>query len=342
MKVCNEITVFYYPNGEIVIETDGKGIDASRTDPGQSLPGKAKILRAVNLIGFLLCIFLPFCGLGTAGILFYHMKLKTPIAVLRDGTERILRQDLDFAVAAESKDELGELCRAFETMRSELLKTNQELWQQAEERKRLNAAFSHDLRNPVTILKGTVKLIRQGKQDDQAIDRLERYTLRIENYIEAMSSIQRLEQIPVRQEEYACAMLREEIEDTVKALAPSLAYEIYAPEEGAVWVDHGIFLNILENLVGNASRFARERLKIRLELESELLILSVWDDGCGYPEGLVRNGPRPFGKMQEETDHLGMGLYSCNVLCMKHGGELILKNSEHGGAAPSAVLLCKS
>ena len=58
-------------------------------------------------------------------------------------------------------------------MRAELLRSDQELWEQAEERKRLNAAFSHDLRNPVTVLKGTVKLLKEGKQDDQALDRLE-------------------------------------------------------------------------------------------------------------------------------------------------------------------------
>lgn len=63
--------------------------------------------------------------------------------------------------------------------------------------KRLNAAFSHDLRNPITVLKGTIKLLRQGTADEQAIDRLESYTLRIEQYAEAMSSIQRLEQMPV-------------------------------------------------------------------------------------------------------------------------------------------------
>lgn len=61
-----------------------------------------------------------------------------------------------------SDDELGQLCAAFETMRKELLKSNQELWRQAEERKRLNAVSSHDLRNPITVLKGTVKLLRQA------------------------------------------------------------------------------------------------------------------------------------------------------------------------------------
>lgn len=284
----------------------------------------------------LACILFPVTGLGIAGLLFYRIKLKTPIAVLMRGTERILRRDLNFSVAASSEDEMGELCRAFELMRAELLRSNQELWEQAEERKRLNAAFSHDLRNPVTILKGTVKLLKEGKQDEQAFDRLESYTLRIENYIETMSSIQRLEQIPVRPGEYAYSRLREEIEDTVKLLAQALQYTVDVPLEGEVRLDHGIFLSVLENLTGNAARFAESRIKVQVKAEDGFTVLSVWDDGTGYPAELIQNGPKPFGKMKEEASHFGMGLYSCRLLCKKHGGMLKLENPACGGALAKA------
>ena len=116
---------------------------------------------------------------------FIYLKLKQPISCLQNGIMRIQNNDLDFSLPILSNDEMGQLCAAFEEMRSELLKSNRLLWQQAEERKRLNAAFSHDLRNPITVLKGSVKLLRQGIQDEQTIDRLESYTLRIEQYVEA-------------------------------------------------------------------------------------------------------------------------------------------------------------
>ena len=99
--------------------------------------------------------------------LFYYLKLKQPISCLQNGIMRIQNNDLDFSLPILSNDEMGQLCAAFEEMRSELLKSNRLLWQQAEERKRLNAAFSHDLRNPITVLKGSVKLLRQGIQNEQ-------------------------------------------------------------------------------------------------------------------------------------------------------------------------------
>lgn len=57
-------------------------------------------------------------------------------------------------------------------------------------------AFPHDLRQSDHGLKGNYKITAQGTAMNNAIDRLESYTLRIEQYAEAMSSIQRLEQMP--------------------------------------------------------------------------------------------------------------------------------------------------
>ena len=152
---------------------------------------------------------------------FYYLKLKQPISCLQNGIMRIQNNDLDFSLPILSNDEMGQLCAAFEEMRSELLKSNRLLWQQAEERKRLNAAFSHDLRNPITVLKGSVKLLRQGIQDEQTIDRLESYTLRIEQYVEAMSSVQKLEQLSVKPKEIRRIVLQSELQETAWLLALS-------------------------------------------------------------------------------------------------------------------------
>lgn len=86
-----------------------------------------------------------------------------------------MTSDLDFSMEASGGDELGALCGAFEAMRAQLLENNQALWRQSEERRRLNAAFSHDLRNPLAVLQGTVQLLRrQGRPRLDQLDQLER------------------------------------------------------------------------------------------------------------------------------------------------------------------------
>ncbi len=342
--ICGKIAE-RYPHGGVAISYDG-----TMTKLEEPTPEQEKFLSLLGRIQTAAMLIVPVSGLGLAGILFYQLKLKKPIAILKTGIVRIQMHDLDFVIPEVSSDELGQLCAAFETMRGELLRTNQELWRQAEERRRLNAAFAHNLRNPVTVLKGTVKLLRRssglGGEEAQALERLETYTLRIEQYVEAMSSIQRLEQMPVCKKPVDLSLLQSELEETGKLLAPShrvrvlveddFALDISAQDDGTVQLDHGLFLTAAENLIGNAARFAEEELTISLVRKGNVLILVVEDDGPGYPAALLQNGPRPFAKMSGDAVHFGMGLYSGMLLCMKHGGTLTLQNGTERGASATA------
>lgn len=333
-QVCTKIENGY-PRGGVAIEYTGTMVELPKPTPEQM-----RILHLLDTIQILTVLIVPVCGLGLAGILFYHLKLKVPIAVLKSSTERIRMHDLDFTIPVNSADELGEVCAAFETMRGELLRSNKELWRQAEERRRLNAAFAHDLRNPVTVLKGSVKLLQQGAGDEQTLKRLETYTLRIEQYVEAMSSIQRLEQMPVSAKKTEYSLLQDELCETAELLAPTLAISVRREAVGDVELDHGLFLTVAENLIGNAARFARKEMTITLEKKADQLVLSVTDDGPGYPARLIKEGPKPFEKNSEDITHFGMGLYSSMVLCMKHGGMLILGNMPEGGARAEAIFKC--
>ena len=106
---------------------------------------------------------------------------------------------------------------------------------------------------------------------------------------------------------------------------------------GEVLLDHGIFLTVAENLIGNAARFAKSKLSIEVVLEKDYLLLKISDDGPGYPPTLIQNGPRPFETASSNSSHFGMGLYSSQLLCEKHGGKLILKNQSLAGAMAIAV-----
>ena len=363
--VVGETITAKYPKGGIII-TD-KGIVRELANPTKE---QLQVINLTAWIEVLTCVLAPVGCLGMASLLFYRFKLEIPIAVLQNGTERIRAHDLAFTIPEVSGDELGQICGAFETMRVELLRSNQELWRQAEERKRLNAAFSHDLRNPLTVLKGTVKLMKQGTADEHALERMEIYVQRLEQYVEAMSSIQRLEQIPVRKIRVKLPLLCDEVEETARLLAAANLKrgeqeqnfgEVFRVPDilvdtgdnsvdgsrQSVELDHGLFLTVAENLIGNAVRYANNRISIRLSVCDDRqymddgrkhLIMTVADDGNGYPVKLITEGPKPFGKMEEDASHFGMGLYTSSMLCTKHGGMLVLTNEANGGAKATAVL----
>ena len=79
--------------------------------------------------------------------------------LLTTSANRIAENDLDFSIVYDRNDEMGLLCKAFEKMRSALESNNREMWRQMNERQKLNAAFSHDLRTPLSVLKGYVEYL---------------------------------------------------------------------------------------------------------------------------------------------------------------------------------------
>ena len=335
ISICVDIRESIAPTGVyITYDESGNRIITPAPIPTAEEQQLANIVESIQ---YILTILYFSIAMILSSMVFYRCKLKKPIHKLQASAERIMNQDLDFTISPDGMDEMGQLCIAFEKMRVQLKRNNQELWQQAEERKRLNAAFSHDLRNPITVLKGTVKLMRQGIQDEQTIDRLESYTLRLEQYVEAMSSVQRLEQLSVHPKAIVLSVLQSELQETARLLAGTKKYSLSVPSAGEVVLDHGIFLTVAENLIGNAARFAKSELSIEAVLENGHLLLKISDDGPGYPPALIENGPKPFETASSNSSHFGMGLYNSQLLCEKHGGNLILENQTPVGATATAV-----
>ena len=218
----------------------------------------------LTVLQFLLPMLFFVAALLLTAALFYRWKLKAPLAILSDGASRIMENDLDFTVSAVSNDELGRLCAAFETMRQSLLENNRLLWRQTEERKRLNAAFSHDLRNPVTVLKGSAKLARQCAeagniaQLEENLDRIDTYTDRIEHYVEAMSTVQRLEQLEPKPNDVNAAALSGELQKALSFAADDgrkqLIFHGLTAPPATILLDKELLFQIAENLTANALR----------------------------------------------------------------------------------------
>lgn len=340
----SEIRTQIYSQG-MEIMFDGSNTIANNVN--QSSQGEYLVTLFAALQIALPILFFVIALLATI-FLFYRWKLKEPLKILMDGANHIIENDLNFSIKAQSTDELGQLCTAFETMRQTLMKNNRELWRQAEERKRLNAAFSHDLRNPVTVLKGSAKMARQCVESGtertaqliQNLTRIETYTGRIERYVEAMSSAGRLEQIQLEKGFTDPQSLTHELENAIRLVAADGGKQLSFTSTvnvGKVLLDKNVLFEITENLVSNAIRFAKQTISVSLSFSGDMLTLKVTDDGSGFPVGLLKNGIQPFQKENKDAEHFGMGLYICDLLCKKHGGCVEIKNCEQGASA-SAIL----
>lgn len=154
---------------------------------------------------------------------FYRVHIAGPLAELAGAADRIAEQDLDFAIGTVRGRELGRLSETLEHMRASLLEAQRELWRTAESRRRLNAAFAHDLRTPITVLKGTVEMaqmrLRSGDAlDAGALDALSAQVARLERYATSMGGLTKLEDRPVEREALALDDLREGLDRHVSGV----------------------------------------------------------------------------------------------------------------------------
>ena len=236
---------------------------------------------------------------------------------------------------------MGALCASFEEMRRALWENNRVMWRQMEERKRLNAAFAHDLRTPLTVLRGYAGMLLHDLSEGadpaemaQEVGVMDAQVRRLEDYAQAMSSLQRLEDQPVRRAWVRFDDLRAQMESEMTVLLKDRQAVLDAPREGGAELDAERVMQVFDNLLSNAARFAQSRVEASLAWNGSTLVLSVRDDGPGFtPEGL-RRGAEPFyrGDSPDKQGHLGLGLNICRVLCEACGGGLEIANARGGGA----------
>ncbi len=301
-----------------------------------------------NTLGLLSVGVYPICFIlfiVVTSILFYRRQLQKPLAILEHAAAQIAGSNLDFNVVYDREDELGKLCASFEKMRQALQENNEEMWRQMEERKRLNAAFSHDLRTPLTVLKGQSELLMQysPKMTADKISRtsemMHRHIARLEAYVQTMGDLQRLEDIEITRQPVAPGELWEQLRQTGETVCSGKEFScvFIGDQEISLNIDTAIVQRVFENLLANAVRFAKEKTAVTLESRDRYLYLTVSDDGNGFTKKELENATKPFYKTVHETDneHFGMGLNICKILCEKHGGCLRLDNGN--GAVVSAV-----
>ena len=138
------------------------------------------------LIILLPCIYI-IVGVFISVYIYYKLKLNKPIQELTKGIDHLLNYDLDFTINYESEDELGKLCNSLNLVRQELYSNNQKMWNMLNERKALTSSISHDLRTPITVIKGYLEYLtiylKDGKIPPKTI-----YTT-IDNINEAINKL---------------------------------------------------------------------------------------------------------------------------------------------------------
>lgn len=284
------------------------------------------------------------------GIIFYKRELHKPIEILFDASEKISENQLDFKVEYKKQNELGQLCSSFDNMRNALYENNREMWRSLEERKRLNSAFSHDLRTPLTVLKGYNDFLEKysGQLVESKINeitaKMRMQIERLENYTYKMSALQKLEDIVPDITEVQADILKENISESGKYICRNKHFSLdFHSDTDKLFVDCTLIMEVYENIISNAERYADDYVRVYIFVEEDFLKIVVYDDGKGFSDKALKLAKEPFYRddREQNSSHFGLGLYICRIICEKCGGRVDIFNTGTGGKV-TAKFFCGS
>lgn len=321
------------------------------------VPTTGPAYQAINL---LIIVMVPIV-FGVCFILashaFYKRKLQRPIQAMDEAARRIAEGDLSVSMPAPcagSKSELDRLCASFETMRDALERNNKAMWRMAENRRKVNAAFAHDLRTPLTVLKGRAEMLStfapeglvDAEQLAEASSAMTRQTERLQRYVESMKDLVDMDECSVAPHAGNVGVWFVRAAAEASDLAHAAGKDFEAKAKGLprfASFDDIALSRVVENILSNALRYADSKVSLACEWDEGVLTVRVSDDGPGFADDALAHGCEPFWreaseKRREDSVHFGLGLNICAELCEKHGGGVKLSNAESGGAVVEAFV----
>jgi signal transduction histidine kinase len=280
------------------------------------------------------------CLIVIVGIVLM-LRTSASITGLSKAARRIAGGDLDFSLKGKGNDEVTLLYRAFDDMRRELAEAQ-------DGRSRFLMGVSHDLRTPLTSIKGYLQALAEGLAGDPAtrdkfLGILRAKAELLESRIEELIAFASLE-TAVWKTNLVDLRLRDFLEELARAAGSDaevssrkFTSRIDIAPESVVRADPRLFLHVLENLLSNALRYTRPGDTIALEADEDVARYSivVRDDGPGIPAEDRKRVFEEFyrGTRARNEEGLGLGLSIVKSVISAHGWQVCLAEDSGVGTA---------
>ncbi|CEI81629.1 HAMP domain-containing sensor histidine kinase [Oceanobacillus oncorhynchi] len=278
----------------------------------------------------------------TNGLLTYFMSrsIINPISKLSTAAKKISEGDLEYSVQSDKKDELGELANTFETMRLKLKEADREQKRYEANRQELIASISHDLKTPLTSIKGYVKGIQDGVANtpeklDRYMDTIYRTANDMDGLIDELFLYSKLD---LKKEAfqfekvdlyafYADFMeelafnLEKEQGKAILAADPKKDYMVEADREKL----RRVVMNIIQNSLKYIDKKQKE-IQVNLTSDTDRIVVEMRDNGSGIREEdipyIFESFYRTDASRNSATGGSGLGLSIAAKIIQAHGGEI--------------------
>lgn len=286
-------------------------------------------------------IFVIITILGMSFIVSYFLfarSLSWSIKQLIEGTKVLAKGDLSFRFVNKSHDEFGQLASSFNEMAGQL----QGLDQAKDE---FLALASHELRTPMTAIKGLVSMIMQGdygplpKKMDKPFTNISTSTDRQIHLINDLLNVSRLQtgKVEFTLTTFSIEQVMKEIIESLQPIARQKGIKLTVANAPtvAIHADSNWVKQVLNNLIGNALKFTdKGKVSLSYNVESDRVLIIVKDTGMGVGKEDQKKLFRKFQQLSTDISGKptgsGLGLYISREIARKMGGDVWVEKSDSG------------
>ena len=259
----------------------------------ESANSQTQIRLMMKDLLFTATVILVFTSLSIG--LWIYRSIATPLVKLKKATQNIKEGNLDFELQVEGKDEFSELCRDFEEMRKRLKESAEEKVVLDKENKELISNISHDLKTPITAVKGYVEGIMDGVADTP--EKMDRYVKTIYNKTNEMdhliNELTFYSKIDTNRIPYTFSKLNvedyfsdcaEEIGLELETRGIELVYANYVESDVLVIADGEQIRRVIHNIISNAIKYMDKPkgiIQIRVKDVGDFIQVEIEDNGKG-------------------------------------------------------------
>ncbi len=281
----------------------------------------------------------------------FSKRVTKEMKILKNITESIKVENLNFETEESSITEVNEVLSALDKMRLELNVSLNKQWNLEKSRKDQIAALAHDIKTPLTIIKGNSELLRELNLNSDAMVFNENILNEIKNmeyYIKSLIEIMKSEkEIMLKKENVNLEIFINEIIEQgillIKDKQIKFINEVKTNIE-IIIVDRVSLKRAIINIITNAIDYCPIKGEILFSVYSnnEYISFTIEDNGRGFTKEELDSATKQFyqgDKSRNSKNHYGMGLYITKNIIKKHGGNLILENSKEIGGAKVVIKL---
>ncbi|MCR5468829.1 MAG: HAMP domain-containing histidine kinase [Lachnospiraceae bacterium] len=289
-------------------------------------------------------------------IAWIYSGMIIPLKKLEEATNNIAEGNLDFTLEARSDDEIGRLCESFEEMRKRLKESSEEKLNNEMENRALISNIAHDLKTPITAVKGYSEGLLDGVADTP--EKREKYLRTINNKANEIDTLlneltlyskidtnkipYNYTKLPVADYFNDCA---EELGIDLENKNIGFSYLNYVGNDVLIIADPEQLKRVINNIVGNSVKYMSNRagvINLRVKDVGDFIQVEIEDNGKGIAQKdlpyVFERFYRADASRNSATGGSGIGLSIVKKIIEDHGGKIWLTSKEDVGTIMYFVL----